>query len=620
MLQQMRQFTKSWVSSIFLGALALSFVVWGIADIFRGTSDTSAFTLGSTAIPVESFSREYRDILRRERAVLPPDQMRLLGQQVLDQMALRTALDIQTSQLGLTTSDARVQQEIQAIAAFNGPLGGFDHQKFLQEIAQRGFSEDEFIARSRQDIARSQLIRAIEGGFGLPQDYARAVFSYVNEARAADYVVLTLAQAGDVPPPSDAQLAAYVKTHPDAFSTPEYRSVGLASIRIDDVAKSIQVSDKQIQDEIDANKNDYITPERRVLEQIQFPSEAEAKAAKTALDAGKSFAALAAERKLKASDYQLGEVVQADLDPPRAAALFALPAGGVSAPVKSTFGWVLMHVTAITPGSAKSHDEVKKILQTKLALAKMSDIANAFTDAVGGGASVEEAAQRAGMHYSRIAAIDAQGLAPDGSKAIDPANPELLAAIFKAEVGEDGDPFQTQNGDNFAIKVDGTTPPKLKPLDAVRTQALARYVAEHKLAQLRAKAAALTARANAEHSLAGIAQALNLPVLKSGALNRGTNAGAMQPAVVRAIYDAGPGAAVSVPAGADSFVIARVTGIAHPALQVGTLDYIRGVRELAGDVSADFTLSLAKAVEKKEGLTINQKIVDGAIGNSGSGS
>jgi hypothetical protein len=35
MLQQMRKVAKSKVSSVFLGLLALSFGVWGIADIFR---------------------------------------------------------------------------------------------------------------------------------------------------------------------------------------------------------------------------------------------------------------------------------------------------------------------------------------------------------------------------------------------------------------------------------------------------------------------------------------------------------------------------------------------------------------------------------------------------------
>ena len=75
------------------------------------------------------------------------------------------------------------------------------------------------------------------------------------------------------------------------------------------------------------------------------------------------------------------------------------------------------------------------------------------------------------MKFIHIPAVDAQGLAPDGSKVAAVADPELLAAIFKAEIGEDAN--QTSDGGDFAIKVSGETPPKAKPLDAVRAPATA---------------------------------------------------------------------------------------------------------------------------------------------------
>ncbi|HXC57250.1 MAG TPA: peptidyl-prolyl cis-trans isomerase [Rhizomicrobium sp.] len=620
MLQEMRKYAKSWVSSIFLGGLALSFAVWGIADIFRGTPDSTVFTVGSTQVPVEQFARDFRNAQLNERTVLTPEESKLMGQQVLDRMTLGTALDNLAARLGLTASDARVRAQVQAITAFNGPLGSFDHDTFLHVINQHGYGEDEFIAVSRRDAARTQMLRAVEGGYQMPPDYARAIFAYINEARAADYVVLTPASLGETAPPDEAALAAYVKAHPERFSSPEYRTVSYAGIGVDDVASTISITDKQIQDEIDANKADYIVPEKRELEQISFKSEDDAKAAKAALDGGKTFDALAAERKLAAADYKLGPVVEADLDPARAAALFALPQGGVSAPVKSTFGWVLMHAAKITPGSAKSHDEVKLALQRKLAISKLTDMANAFTDALGGGGSIEEAARKAGMHYIHIAAIDAQGLAPDGSKPLAAAPPELLANIFKAEVGEEGDPFPTQDGHYYAIKVEGVTPPKVKPLDAVRAQAAAAWTAEQRQAQLRVKAAALAARANMDRSLAAVAASLGAPVQSSPALNRGSNTGLFSAAVVRALYEAPPGGTVFMPTADGGYIVARVTGVVHPVPPDGNLGYMRGVTQLSGEIASDVTETLAKAEQQREGMTINQKLVDSTVGNSGSGS
>ncbi len=622
MLQEMRKYAKSWVSSIFLGGLALSFAVWGIADIFRGTSDNTVFSIGDTQVPVDSFARDYHNALRNAGTVLPPDQAKAMGQEVLDRMMLGTALDNLVGQLGLTASDAQVRHQIQNIQAFNGPLGGFDHDKFIQVIGQAGYGEDEFVAVSRRDVARGEMLRAVEGGFAMPADYARAVFSYINETRAAEYVTLTQTSAGTIAPPSDAVLTAYVKAHPESFSTPEYRDVGIAAIGADDVAPSIAVTDKQIDDELANNRAEYIVDEKRELEQISFKTEADAKAGKAELAGGKSFEQVAFERKLSPADYKLGELTQADLaiDPARAKAAFALPLNAASDPIKGNFGWVIIRATKITAGSAKSHDEIKLALQRKLALAKMTDMANAYTDAVGGGAGVEEAAHKSGMKFFHVAALDPQGNGPDGSKVAGADNPELLAAIFKAETGEDGDPIQTQDGHFFAIKVNGVTPPRPKPLDAVRAAATASWIADQSQTQLLAKARMLTAKANQEHSLAGVAAALSAPTQFSPALTRGTETPTFSKPVVAAIFAAMPGATIFQANGDGSYIIARVSGVAHPPPPAGNISYLRGVSQLSGEIASDLTVSLAKAQQAHDRTTVNQKLVDSTVGNSGSGS
>ena len=116
---------------------------------------------------------------------------------------------------------------------------------------------------------------------------------------------------------------------------------------------TIAVTDKQVQDELDANKADYVVPgkARHRADRIR-QSEDEAKAARKLARRGKSFDALAVEQKLKPAELQARRTRarRPRIDPARANAAFALPANGVSAPVKSTFGWVLIHVAKITPG------------------------------------------------------------------------------------------------------------------------------------------------------------------------------------------------------------------------------------------------------------------------------
>src|ERR1700733_9767577 len=106
MLQQMRSFTKSWVANLFLGLIALSFVAWGIGDMFRTRADTNVVTMGSSQISYDVFTRDYRNILRNEsqrqgHQITPEDARKSgMGQAVLDQMVNRTAFDNIAGRLG----------------------------------------------------------------------------------------------------------------------------------------------------------------------------------------------------------------------------------------------------------------------------------------------------------------------------------------------------------------------------------------------------------------------------------------------------------------------------------------------------------------------------------------
>ena len=75
-------------------------------------------------------------------------------------------------------------------------------------------------------------------------------------------------------------------------------------------------------------------------------------------------------------------------------------------------------------------EDIRKDLLKQLAQAKIVDITNAFTDAVSSGASLAEVAKKTGMHFGHIPAVDAQGLAPDGSRATPPAGRRISSDRF----------------------------------------------------------------------------------------------------------------------------------------------------------------------------------------------
>ncbi len=628
MLQQMRKYTKSWISSLFLGLLALSFGVWGIADIFRGNSDTSIATVGGEKIPVELFQRDYRNVTRAaaQKGPLKPAQARAYGQQVLDGLIDQTALDITAGRYGLTATDETVSARIRAIPNFIGPLGTFDHNLFLRMIDQAGFSEQSFVEYVRGALRRDQLVGAASSGLEMPAGYARALFNYLNEARAADYIVVPANAAGPAPTPTDAELEAYLKAHPRRFSTPEYREVTFAWIAPQDLAGKVTVNDAQLKQQYEAEKSQYVVPEKRKLEQITYPDLASAKAARGKIDSGSSFGDLAKQKGLSTADIQIGDLSKSELGD-RGDAAFKLQKDGVTQPLKAPIGYALIHVVSITPGSTKSFDDVKEELRkqlfAQLAGAKITDISNQYIDENSRGQNLKQAATKAGMHVGHAAAVDAHGNTPDGAKAAMPSDPEFLAQIFKAEVGEEGDPFSTKSGTTYVVKVDGMRPPKLKTLDSVRADVTAAWQNEQQNKRLEAKAKQLAGQASAAHSLANVAGSAGAKVQASGPLRRpGPNTrggGPLPTPLLTKVFSVPAGQAVYGPAPDGSYIVALVTAVQHPPAM---LLQGAGLRRFAGSVGQqagqDIGSGLTAAARAKAGVTVNQQALDRATGNESS--
>src|SRR3954451_3152035 len=99
------------IMTVVLGALALSFAIWGIGDIFRGFGRSALAKVGNTEIGIEQFRTIYNDRLQQlGRQVGRPvsmEQARAFGfdRQILGQIIGETALDERARQIGLNISD-----------------------------------------------------------------------------------------------------------------------------------------------------------------------------------------------------------------------------------------------------------------------------------------------------------------------------------------------------------------------------------------------------------------------------------------------------------------------------------------------------------------------------------
>lgn len=134
-----------------------------------------------------------------------------------------------------------------------------------------------------------------------------------------------------------------------------------------------QVTDEQAQQYYNANPTLFQQPETRTVRHILVADEATANSVEARLAAGEDFATVAKEvstdpgSKDKGGDLGAVPTVNSGFVPEFEAAMNKLALNEISAPVKSSFGYHIIQVTAITPAGQQTFAEVKEDLKQGLA-------------------------------------------------------------------------------------------------------------------------------------------------------------------------------------------------------------------------------------------------------------
>lgn len=619
MLDAIRQRTGSIVVKGFMILLALSFAAWGVGDyVNKGGDDKAVATVGGIEIPPWRFDQQYQDEMQRIRAILGPkftnEQAASLGipRMVLNRIVNETLLRVATKDLGLAVSDGIIRLETEKNPTFVGTTGTFDRNRFNEILRNAGLTEQGYFDRLRQDIANRMVVDSIAAPV-VPDPLAKAIYAFRNEKR--EIVTLKIADAAQPAPaaPDAAALEKFHKDHAGQFTAPEYRAVTYLFIDRNELAKEIAVSEIDLKESYDAHVAEFVKPERRELQQILVIDEAAAKKARALAAEGRDFLAVAKDVAGMASEaVAIGTLGKDDLAVvlgDQADAVFKLPDGGVSQPLKSPLGWHVIRVAKTLPGERQTLDEVKPKLTEMVAREKALDamvtLANKVDDALGGGAPVEEAAGRFNLKVRKIAAVDPSGLGPDG-KPVEglPKSPDFLATVFATAEAADTPMTEAGQEGYFVAHVDKVTPPALRPLDTVKDKVLAAWTAEQ-----RRKAAADAAAAAVAKIDGGTEPAQIGKDTKTVTVGRDGTGAELPRELVAKAFAVAPGKGAFARAD-DGFLVAKVVRVvaADPAAATDAVAKVReGIEQaMAGEIENQFVSALLTRYK----VEINERALD----------
>ncbi|MFL1460857.1 SurA N-terminal domain-containing protein [Roseococcus sp. DSY-14] len=625
----MRRLAGTWFAKALFVLLILSFAVWGIDDMVRNIGrDTAVARVGGEAIEAqeaqEAATRELQRITRQLQGSFTPDARirRAVAEQAVDGLVLDRVQRQEAARMGVAVPDEAVRAYVFRIPGFQGPDGRFSREAFNGFLRNNDLSEGQFLNLLRTDLARQQLGGAVRAGAAAPAVLGERLLAWQLERRTATLVELPWDAAPEPPAPTEAQLARFHENEAARFSTPEYREVAVAVLNAARMMAQVEVSEREIEDSYAANRARWGTPERREVFQAIVPAEDAAAALAAQWRGGAEFPAIEeAARAAGGGATTLGVVAREDLPlPALAESAFALPAGGVSAPVRTPFGWHVLRAGAVTPGTQRGLEEVRAEIREALAAEKAADEsfdrANRVEDALAGGATVAEAARRYDLGFAEVR-LDAQGKAPDGTEAelpvAEPAREAALRAIFAAERGA-APRFAEGPWGFMAVEVRDVTPPALIPLEQVRAQVEEAWVAAQKRRFQEERAAALLAAARAGTPLAQAAEAAGLAPEQIGPFARQPGGGNPMPREALApAFELPVGGATMVQL-PRAFAVVQLLSVQRPEA-ASEPEALRALRaEVARGMAEDLEAQWQAALRRRADVRINPRLVQQIAG------
>jgi peptidyl-prolyl cis-trans isomerase D len=304
-------------------------------------------------------------------------------------------------------TDAQVQQsilQIPQIAALRKPDGSFDVQAYRSLIAAQGMNTSQFEAQVREQLILQQVLGGIAGSVIDSQSLATAAAKAAAQQREVRLALFKPADYVGQVQTTPAEVESYYKNNTARFQKPEEANIQYVVLSADAVAAEIKTTSAEAQAYYDANPAKFSTPAERRASHILItvPSdataaqqnEAKAKAEAIAKQVEANPAEFAALARKDSQDPgsadkggDLGYFTASAMVKPFADAVFGMTkVGEIVGPIKTQFGYHIIELTGIKPGSQQPFDAVKadieKQLQQDAAQKRMSADVDTFTNAV----------------------------------------------------------------------------------------------------------------------------------------------------------------------------------------------------------------------------------------------
>jgi peptidyl-prolyl cis-trans isomerase D len=471
-----------------LAAIVVVFVFWGVGS-WTSRQQGIVATVNGQSISQEEYRAAYNRLVDQARQnfgnSLNDDLLKSLQlpQMALDQLIDRTLLRQAAERLQLAVTDEELSQSVRAVPAFQSN-GAFDRRRYQQVLSLSRMTPEAFEAGQRESLLIEKLSRVVTDGVKVSDSEAEEWYKWSNAEARIDYVCLDTDRYKDVPA-SPEELSAFFERSKESYRTEPEISVRYLAFSPDAFTGKVALTEAEVRDYYEANAQRFEVP--KTVEASQILIRLPADAAPAAVEAaerrirellqqareGKDFAELARQHSedegTRNQGGSLGAFPREAMIQPFADVAFSLPAGQISDPVRTRFGFHLIRVAKVNEGRSRSFEEVKPEIESLIRRERARTLAYDEADAVYEAAAAANN-DLAGVAAARKLAAKTTGFFTRGAppQGVGPAE-AFAQAAFQLSAGELSE-IQDLGGDYYLLQVADTRPSRIPELSAVEAR------------------------------------------------------------------------------------------------------------------------------------------------------
>ncbi len=549
MLQAIRDRAQGIFAWVMLILVGVPFALWGIQNYLDSGKEQPLAVVGDRDIFEREVNQAYQQSLANLVGLAEVDEKQL-KQEALEKLIRDEIIAQNAEAKNLAVSDNAVREFIQTLPYFQTE-GRFDKEKYNVMVSSQGLSSAQFVAQVRRALLMEQYQRGLLDSAFVTSNQLAALFRLKNQERAVEYLKVPLKASTRVI--SDAEIEDYYRKNLSAYKNPERVSIEYIAVRLEDIAKQIQVTEEDLRNLYEEQKASFTSEERRKVSHILVTVDSEggetAEQAALAkinqirerLAKGEDFAKVAKEMSDDSVSAQnggdLGFITKGAMEQNFADAAFALKQGELSEPVKTSFGYHLIRVTELSPAKIKPFEEVKDELlntfQRNAAENKFYEQGQTLTElSYEHPDSLEPAAKALNLKIERTDFFTRE--AGDGIA----AEPAIREAAFSEDVlnGRNSDPVELGSDLAVVLRMKGHEPASDKPLADVKDEIIAKLRAEDARQDVRKEAEELLRQAQEGVPFSDLAKKHGIQISKEPNLRR--DAKNVSPALTNAVFKA----------------------------------------------------------------------------------